>query len=322
MRALPIADAASTDVDERLVCHCRQVPYAAVAEAIESGRAESLADVQRTTTAVTRCFGCRFEVERMLQERLGDRYVRATVVRRPVEAGEAVPAVAPKRMYMPVLHGLAGGVRTRVTLFNWSDEDAADPVSVRADLLALDGERLDVLEATVGHRQSVILDVSARLGDAPLPGGAGVMKLVLDADQVGSLRPYFQFITPGGITATHEKAAPKGDSGRRTPRRYFWIFPVGFSSRPRDAYFFFTNTLMAPMEGHALVWRSETGAEARVPLPVVELDQSLCVPLHEAFPEVAAGREAGSVRLDPPTHIAGFILRHDREADRWLVQHL
>jgi hypothetical protein len=46
------------------------------------------------------------------------------------------------------------------------------------------------------------------------------------------------------------------------------------------------------------------------------------VPLHEAFPEVASGEQAGTVRMDPATHIAGFILRHDREADLWLVQHL
>jgi bacterioferritin-associated ferredoxin len=309
--------------EDRLVCHCRQVPYSVVADAIDSGQAQSLADVQHTTKAVTRCFGCRFEVERMLAERLGDRYVRGAVVFRPPDDEDAEAARDTKRMYMPVLHGLAGDVRTKVTLFNWSDQgDDAPPVSVRADVLDMHGERLDVMSGTVAHRQSLVLDISGRLPEGALPEGAGVLKIVLDAEEVGSLRPYFQFVTPGGITSTHEKSAPRRELGRRRLRRYHWTFPVGLSTRPRDAYFFFTNTLLQPLTDHALVWRSETGEEARVALPTVELDQSLCVPLHEAFPEVASGEQAGTVRMDPATHIAGFILRHDREADLWLVQHL
>src|SRR5436190_670548 len=131
-----------------LICHCRKVPYDDVEAVIGAGRATTLADIQRETTACTRCFGCRFEIERML------------------------------------------------------------------DVHALLEEHGTVL-----------------------PGGIGTLKVVLDADRVASLRPYFQLITPGGITSTHEKGSPR--SGRITkPRGYHWIFPVGYADEPGAAYFF------------------------------------------------------------------------------------
>src|SRR5689334_8201633 len=63
-------------------CHCLKVSYDEVEEAIDDG-AKSLADVQIKTTACTHCFGCRFDIERVLRDRIGEGYVPAAVVRRP-----------------------------------------------------------------------------------------------------------------------------------------------------------------------------------------------------------------------------------------------
>ena len=77
------------------------------------------------------------------------------------------------------------------------------------------------------------------------------------------------------------------------------------------------------MAGQSLIWQELQGKSARTPLPTLDLDSSACVALHEAFPEIATGRAAGSVRLDPATHkIAGFMIRYEEEVDRWRVQHL
>ena len=77
------------------------------------------------------------------------------------------------------------------------------------------------------------------------------------------------------------------------------------------------------MAGQSLIWQRVDGATAQTPLPHLELDTSACVALHDAFPDVASGRHAGTVRLDPATHkVAGFMIRHEREVDRWRVQHL
>src|SRR5436190_22084140 len=109
-----------------LICHCRKVPYDDVEAVIGAGRATTLADIQRETTACTRCFGCRFEIERMLHDHLGERYQRSAFVSLPTEERpgglrrrarallRGAPATLPKRMYMPIMDGFHGEVRTRV----------------------------------------------------------------------------------------------------------------------------------------------------------------------------------------------------------------
>ncbi len=332
---------------EPLVCHCRRVPYSTVVEALERGGARTLADLQRQTTACTRCFGCRFELERLRREHLGDAFTPTSVVsvaqlgevpegaearRRPGVLGYLRPKIPPKyvletpvaRMYMPVLQGFAGSeVRSRAVFFNWPDDDGEGEsvagVPVRVDLLALDGRRLDVWDATVEPRCSGVVEVGALAGAEDLPGGVGVLKAVVDHDRLSSLRPYFHFETPTGISSTHEKKAGRKPS---TTRRYFWVFQIARSPIPEHAYFFCTNAQTIPLDHHELVWQGDDGGEARIPLPALELDQSACVALHEHVPEIGAGTVSGTVRLDPPAHVAGWQIRHDPEADRWRVQHL
>jgi hypothetical protein len=147
-----------------------------------------------------------------------------------------------------------------------------------------------------------------------------VTKLVVDSEQLASFRPYFHFVSPGGVSSTHEKPAPsKPIVG---PRRYFWVFPVGYTSAPEEAYMMLTNTQAEPIEGHELVWRSTTGEEERVALETIGLDQTACVALHEHFPAVGRGTSAGTVRLEPSIHVAGFLIRYRPEIDAWRVQHL
>lgn len=320
-----------------LICHCRQVPYETVREAVRSGRACTLAEVQSETTACTKCFGCRFEVEGLLSEELGDRYVPAAAVtrleeppktvrsrlgRRLLRARNPVPTPAQK-MYLPVLEGLGGSdVTTRIVLFNLHDEREADErtVAVRADLTRLDGSRQDVWQATVPPKRTSMLDVGQIAGSA-LPDGVGILKLVTDAQALGSLRPYFQFITPSGITSTHEKRSPRRPDKPST-RRYHWIFPIAPKARPDEAWLFFVNTRAAAIEGCKLSYRSDDGHEESIDVPKLELDQGVCVPLHEHFTAIGDGTASGSVRLTPSVHVAGWIIRRDVEADLWRVQHL
>jgi hypothetical protein len=166
-----------------------------------------------------------------------------------------------------------------------------------------------------------MLDVGAMLHDGALPDGVGLVKLVLDAEAVGSLRPYFHFISPGGITSTHEKRGPRRPA-QGSKRGYHWIFPLAPKARPDEAWFFMINTLAAPMEGCRLVFRDESGREESVEVPRLELDQGACIPLHEHFAAVRDGSARGSVRLAPSVHVAGWIIRRDVEADLWRVQHL
>jgi hypothetical protein len=71
------------------------------------------------------------------------------------------------------------------------------------------------------------------------------------------------------------------------------------------------------------VWTASDGRSAEVAVPDLEFDQTACVALHEAFPEIRDGSVGGTVHLTPPTHtVAGFILRHDPERELWRVQHL
>lgn len=325
-----------------LVCHCRSVTYDEVSRALDAG-AQTLADIQRTTTACTRCFGCRFELERMRQDRLGSRYERTDLVTlpaleapagtearfRPGLLGRFRPKIPPKyalefpvqRMYMPAFVGFAGSdVETRVVLFNLpaesADEGVPTAVPVRVDLLGLDGTRVSVLRTTVGPGRSVVLNVADMEGADRLEGGVGVLKTIIQSESISSLRPYFQLETPGGITSTHEKKAGRKPSRTRT---YHWMFQI--APVPEDAYFFLTNTQPTPLQGNELVWQGD-GPEVRVPLPGLELDQSACVPLHEHVPAIAEGRATGTWRLEPSVHVAGFQLRHDRRRDLWRVQHL
>ena len=61
------ASPASTgEAQADIVCHCLQVPYEDVRRAVANG-ATGIADVQRATTACTKCFGCRFEIEALLR---------------------------------------------------------------------------------------------------------------------------------------------------------------------------------------------------------------------------------------------------------------
>jgi hypothetical protein len=226
-------------------------------------------------------------------------------------------------MYMPVLHGLDGDVRTRVVLFHWHEEgEPPAPIDVRADLLALDGTRLAVWHAAIEAGRSAVLDVATLDGVERLTGGAGTLKLVLDADKVGSLRPYFHLITPSGVTSTHEKSSPKNPVSAVRDRGYFWTFPVGAGAEPSRAWFYAANAVPSPLTGRELVWHATDGEEVRIPFPELELDQAAMVPLLEHAARIGAGGIGGSVRLTPTTHVAGHILRHDEETDRWRVQHL
>jgi bacterioferritin-associated ferredoxin len=332
-----------------VVCHCRQVSYEAVEEVIEAGLATSLSDLQRRTTACTRCFGCRFELELMLEDRLGPGFERSEIVTLPVEdppapsrwtglrrrilgrsADPAAPGgPLPRRMYMPVLEGYRGHeVRTRAILFNSFDEQdersgRRPEVSLRADLLALDGSRLGATQVSVEPRHSAVLEVGDMAPSGGLPDGIGVLKLVIDATQLGSFRPYFHLVSPGGITSTHEKAAPRATRRAPGPRPYFWLLPVGFGTRPEEAFIFLTATQTQPLDRHELVWQPEHGPVSRAPLPKLGLDQSACVALHEHFPAVASGEVAGTVRIEPNAGVpAGFMLRLDPERDLWRIQHL
>lgn len=326
---------------EDLICHCRQVPFDVVRDAVRTGGAATLADVQRQTTACTRCFGCRFEVEGLLREELGERYVPTAVVTRDVRAEERatlglrlrsrlreargrVAAAAPQKMYMPVLEGFNGcDVTTRLILFNLHDEptEPGEAVSLRADLTRLDGRRQDVWRTTIPPKNTTILEVGEMMREGSLPEGIGVVKLVLDADVVGSLRPYFHFISPGGITSTHEKRGPRRPH-RVAKRSYHWIFPLAPNPRGNESWFFLMNTQTTPIEGARLALHTDSGDEEAVDLPRLELDQGACIPLHEHFDAVRAGSARGSVRLTPSVHVAGWIIHRDVEADLWRVQHL
>ena len=342
---VPPARVLAADPAETL-CHCRRVSYARVEEAVDREGAHSLADVQRLTTACTRCFGCRSVIEGLLEQRLGESYVRSSVVTIPAyqpsrwerlrrnlrsgRGGGGEDGLLPRRMYMPVLSGFRGrDVTTRLILFNSYDEVDSraarqKSVSLRADLLDLSGARLGVTQVRVEPRHSAVLDVRDALPpDAPWEG-VGVVKLVIEAEQLASFRPYFHFITPTGITSTHEKSAPTREgAASELKRNYYWVFPVGFSPRPEEAYMFLTNTQPVPLDHHELVWQDDAGHEERAPLPALELDQSACVPLHEHFPAIGTGRSAGTVRLSPSTHkVAGWMIRYDPMADLWRAQHL
>lgn len=299
------------------VCHCRRVEYGTVDREIQRG-ARSIADIQRATTACTRCFGCRFELERMLQAKWGERYVGEAAISLP---SGLLPTREPRPMYMPVLAGFRGNeVDTRVIVFNL--EGPPEPVHFRADLLRLDGERVAATHHVVADGHSAILDYSRSAVGELLPDGVGVVKLVLDVDAVGSLRPYFHFETPTCISSTHEKKGPN-DPARKKDRNYHWIFPIGRSPVREEAYFFATNTQLHPMEGQRFVFETDAGVEQAAALPTLEFEQTSCFPLHEHFPALYDGSEHGAIRLDPAVHtVAGFMIRHEPEAALWRVQHL
>jgi bacterioferritin-associated ferredoxin len=310
--ARPVVDDGGTG----LVCYCRRVEYPAVREAIAGG-AKTIADLQRETTACTRCFGCRPELERVLRLNLGAEFKREPTI---WLSDDLRKRDAPRPMYMPVLAGFAGSeVHTRAIVFNWEGTD--EPVPFRADLLRPDGVRVKVYERSVANGSSAIIDLAGEEVAAALPDGIGVLKLVLSTADVGSLRPYFHLVTPTGITTTHEKRGAS-DINRIKARNYHWVFPVGIGDRDEEAYFFATNPSTVPMPGE-LVWTPSGGEQESVAIEPIEFEQTACVALHEAFPAIRHGRVGGSVHLTPPTHtVAGFILRHSPAEQLWRVQHL
>jgi hypothetical protein len=293
------------------------VPYEIVEQAIRKG-ATSVADLQRATTACTRCFGCRFELEGLLRTHLGESYQGEARITLPADYART-ERVQP--MYMPVLAGFRGyDVDTRLVVFNW--EGARAPVHFRVDLMQTTAERVATWHREVSSGSSSVLELSRAEIGSTLPQGVGIVKLVLDTVEVGSLRPYFHFSTPTSVTSTHEKKGAK-DPSRVGGRRYHWLFPIGRSSAPEEAYLFLVNTQLETMTGQRLVWQSVGGERVDVPLPPLEFEQAAFVPLHEHVPAIAAGTSAGSVRLEPPRFmVAGFMVRHDPEAQLWRVQHL
>src|SRR5205807_2195703 len=148
------------------------------------------------------------------------------------------------------------------------------PVGFRLDLILPSAERVAAWRYDVAPSCSAVIDLSRKTTGSMLPGGVGVAKLVLDTAEVGSLRPYFQLATPTSVTSTHEKKGPK-DPRRHGPRSYHWIFPVGRSGRPEEAYFFFVNTQLDPMRDQQLVWQSVDGEATSIALPAVEFEQSV-----------------------------------------------
>jgi bacterioferritin-associated ferredoxin len=292
------------------------VDYDTVEGEIRRG-AVSIADLQRSTGACTRCFGCRHELEQMLESALGGQYQRAATITLP-EGRER--ATVPRPMYIPVLTGFRGGkISTRIIVFN-ADESGA-PAGFRLDLLGCDGERVSASHHQVASGCSTVVDLG-EAAQASLPEGLGVAKLLLEVEGVGSLRPYFQFLTDTCITSTHEKTgAPRPEV--RKGRNYHWIFPIGTSPFGEEAYFFCTNTHTDPMAEQRLVWQTDDGRQAVAPMPHLEFDQTACVALHELFPAILAGNERGVVRLEPASHVvAGFMIRHNPARQLWRVQHL
>lgn len=315
--ATALAEAPVGAAQADIVCHCLQVPYEEVRHAIAKGAA-GIADVQRKTKACTKCFGCRFEIEALLREQLGEAFQHQATVTPPKDYGRTR---IPQPMYMPVLAGYKGyDVDTRLIVFNW--EGPPQPAGFRLDLMLPNAERVGAWREEAASGRSAVIDLSREeVGDL-LPDGIGLAKIVLDRAEVGSLRPYFHLQTPTSVTTTHEKKGPKNPS-RHGPRSYHWIFPVGRSARPEEIYFHFVNTQLEPMRDQRLLWQSVDGEKVSIPLPTAEFEQSVIVPLHEHVPSLAAGSKAGSVRLDPPLFkVAGFMLRHDPEAQLWRVQHL
>jgi bacterioferritin-associated ferredoxin len=318
-RARPAPTDAVRTADETqapYVCHCKHVHYADVEKAIRKG-AKTMADIQRSTSACTRCFGCRFELEEMLRSAYGDAYRHERTITLPDRIKRTR---LPRSMYMPVFAGFRGyDVDTRVIVFNW--EGPEHPIPFRADLTTLDGERVQAIDHSVASGSSAVLELGREQVGSLLPDGIGVVKLVLETEEVGSLRPYFHLITPTCISSTHEKKGPDNPE-KIKDRNYHWIFPIGSGRRDDESYFFFTNTQTTPMEGQKLVWQSTGGTVESTELPMLEFGQSACIPLHERFETLNAG-EGGAVRLDPPLHaVAGFMLRHEPEAQLWRVQHL
>lgn len=309
------APAGPTQTD--IVCHCLQVPYDEVRRAVAAG-ATSIADVQRQTRACTRCFGCRFEIETLLREELGDSFRHEERVVPP--KGDDRTRV-PQPMYMPVLAGYKGyEVDTRLIVFNW--EGPPEPAGFRLDLLLPDAQRVGAWREEAPSGRSAVIDLSRGQVGHLLPDGLGLAKIVLDRPDVGSLRPYFHLQTPTSVTTTHEKKGPK-NPGRHGPRSYHWLFPIGRSAGPEEVYFHFVNTQLEPMCDQRLLWQSVDGESVSIPLPPAEFEQTVVVPLHEHVPSVADGSTAGTVRLDPPLFkVAGFMLRHDPETQLWRVQHL
>ena len=309
-------DRSATETQTEYVCHCKHVGYATVAKAIDRG-AKSIADIQRSTSACTRCFGCRFELEGMLHQAYGDAYRHEPTITLPDRLAKTR---LPRPMFMPVLAGFRGyEIDTRVIVFNLEGDDRQ--VSFRADLLQLDGTRVQALQHEVARGCSTVLDLSRAAVGELLDDGVGIVKLVLDTEEVGSLRPYFHFVTPTCISSTHEKKGPSKPQ-KQENRSYNWIFPVGVAERNDESYYFCTNTQTTPMAGQRLVWQAESGRTEATDMPELEFNQSACVPLHERFESYRSG-EGGAVRLEPATHVvAGFMIRHEPEEKLWRVQHL
>ena len=150
-----------------IVCHCLQVPYDDVRRAVVGG-ATSIADVQRKTRACTRCFGCRFEIETLLREELGDSFRHEERVVPP--KGDDRTRV-PQPMYMPVLAGYKGyDVDTRLIVFNW--EGPPEPAGFRLDLLLPDAQRVGAWREEAPSGRSTVIDLSREQVGHLLPDGS------------------------------------------------------------------------------------------------------------------------------------------------------
>ena len=270
------------------------------------------------TTACTRCFGCRSELERMLRLHLGDAFHHEPTVTLPPEFSRIAPT---RPMYIPVLAGFRGAaVDTRVIVFNW--EGPEKPVSFRADLLRPDGVRVQVWNQEVAYGCSGVIDLSRKAIGSLLPGRRRPDQADPRHRRGGLAAPVF----PSRHADLRELDAREEGTGEpEPPERPQVLLDLpdrGSASATRR------RTSSARTRRWSRWRASWSGRTTRtsggaMPIPRLEFDQSACVALHEHFPAIATGAEGGAVRLSPATHaVAGFMIRHEPEGQLWRVQHL
>src|SRR4029079_4417561 len=137
------------------------------------------------TAACTRCFGCRFELEGLLHERLGDAFQHQETVTVPTDYGRTR---VPQPMYMPVLAGYRGHeIDTRLIVFN--SEGPHETAGFRLDLMRPNGERVSASRYEAPSGGSTVIDMSRAAVGELLPEGVGLAKLVLAYGAVRSSAP-------------------------------------------------------------------------------------------------------------------------------------